>query len=74
METYICTFGIGHTFGDRFQPIIAQDIEQARIKMLDTFGDKWAGIYTKSEFEQLKAAGRFKTLKPFEPIYAKEAI
>lgn len=71
METFYFTFGIGHALNDRFQPIVAPDIERAREKMYKTFGYDWAFVYTQNEFQESINKGFFLKLKPLKPIYVK---
>lgn len=43
---YICTFGSGQKYANRYVVIHAYDEEAARIQMQAHFGNKWSMIYT----------------------------
>lgn len=74
METFYFTFGVGHAFGDKFQQIVAENMEQARETMFNTFGNAWSFGYSEQEFKHSMSNGYFLNLTPLEPIYSKEAI
>lgn len=74
METFYFTFGIGHALGNKFQQVVADDMEQARETMCNTFGDSWAFGYTQQEFQKSINNGFFLNLEPLEPIYSKEVV
>lgn len=74
MNTYIFTFGLGSQLKERYQPIIADDYEQARKVMESVYGTNWSFGYTEEEFEQSKQKGFFLNLIPLEKLYSKEAV
>jgi hypothetical protein len=53
MEKFIFTFGIGTPLGKRYQPILANNYEEARSKMFAIYGSNWAGQYTEDEWFEI---------------------
>ena len=50
MEEWFFTFGVGHVLHDRFIRLRGTYID-ARCKMIDSFGTKWAFQYSAEEFK-----------------------
>lgn len=57
MPVYFFTFGMGQTYEGYCQPIIAENEEDARVKMVELYGRKWAFQYTESEYLRNRADG-----------------
>lgn len=72
MNTYILTFGIGSELKRNYQPIIAENYDQARNEMINSYGEDWAFSYTEEEFEQSKQRGFFLNITPLKVLQAKE--
>jgi len=51
---FIFTFGSGQKNEGRAQPIIAEDILQAREKMISVYGIKWGFCYSEEEWVNMK--------------------
>lgn len=50
LETYYFTFGVGQKYEGKFVKIIAESYMDARAKMVDRFGTKWAFQYSEDEW------------------------
>lgn len=50
MELHYFTFGLGHTFANHVQPILAPNEQIAINKMFNTYGNKWAFHYTEEQW------------------------
>lgn len=69
MQKFIFTFGLGTPLKKRCQPIIANNMEDARAKMFEIYGSNWAFGYTESEWNELivgvyKGVGAPEQLEP----------
>ena len=47
---FYATFGVGHTFCDKYVALEFEDEALARHAMHETFGTKWGFIYTAEQF------------------------
>lgn len=61
------TFGIGHDFARHVQPIVANSPEEAREKMVQLHGNKWAFQYSEKEYLESRKKG-FARETVLEPI------
>lgn len=50
LKTYYCTFKCSHPYAKYVQPISADSINEAKLVMFNTFGNKWNSIYDETEF------------------------
>ena len=50
LETYYFTFGVGQKYEGKFVKITAESYMDARAKMVDRFGTKWAFQYSEDEW------------------------
>lgn len=50
LETYYFTFGFGQKYEGKFVKITAESYMDARAKMVDRFGTKWAFQYSEDEW------------------------
>ncbi len=57
MITQYFTFGIGHKLAGQVQPIQAASVEEAREKMFEVHGRKWAFQYNEDEYLQARKEG-----------------
>lgn len=57
MPKYIFTFGSGQENAGRCQPIVATNEIQARQRMFEVYGNKWAFMYTEEEWNKSVADG-----------------
>lgn len=71
MPVYFFTFGMGQTYEGHCQPIIAEDAEEARIRMSGMYGRKWAFQYSESEYLRNRADG-FSNEILMEPFMAEK--
>ena len=69
MDTHIFTFGIGSPLRNRYAVIRAPTADQAREKMIETFGREWAFQYTAFEFSKAKSEGFFLNHTSFPTIF-----
>lgn len=70
MKNFYFTFGIGQPLQNFYQPIVAEDMNQAREKMFKEWGNNWGFAYSEEEFSQAMKGGYLTELRPLEPIYA----
>lgn len=74
MELIYCTFGNGTQLSEYYQPIFAENDEQAYNMMINRWGRNFAFSYSKAEFAESMRKGHFKNLKPLPVIYATKII
>lgn len=74
MELIYCTFGLGTQLSEYYQPIFAENDEQAYNVMLDRWGKNFAFSYSEKEFSESMKDGKFLNLKPLPIIYATKII
>lgn len=76
MEKFIFTFPGNHPLKNYIQPIFAKDVNTARAKMFERYGNKWGFFYTEEKWRQWEKEAKKMGL-PMEtelnPIYCKEA-
>ena len=53
MQTWHFTFGCDHPLNHHEQPITANSAWNARLKMLDIYGQKWAGQHSPEEWARV---------------------
>lgn len=54
MKKFIFTFRSDHPFKNHFQPVYAKDRHQARLKMIEKYGDGFLSQYREKEFIELE--------------------
>lgn len=64
---WIFTFGVGQELGKYYQPVQANDYMQARKKMIEKHGLKWAFQYSLEEFERYREK-YFNNLRPLAAL------
>jgi hypothetical protein len=71
LEKYIFTFGCGQKQAGYCQPIFAKDYEEARNKMFELHGAKWAFQYTGERWDAIKNnPNRIYTIETeMDPVY-----
>ena len=57
MKKFYGTFGLGHEYRGKIQPIYAIDRQEAEKKMIEVHGDQWAFLYTEKEFSNFLREG-----------------
>jgi len=74
MEKFIFTFGGNHSLRGKCQPIFAKDYSEARNKMVEIHGVRWAFQYTNEDWEKIKNdKNRFWPMETeLEAIYVKD--
>lgn len=71
MDKYIFTFGSGQLYAGFYQPIYADNRDEARAKMIDIHGLKWSHQYTGEEWEATELD--YGTLEqPLQAIHCKD--
>lgn len=54
IKKFIFTFGCGQENAGYYQEIYAKNSDEAREKMFEMYGDKWAFQYTEEDWERNK--------------------
>ena len=74
MPEYIFTFGCGQEQAGYCQPIFAAGYGEARVKMFELHGDKWAFQYTREEWEKIRnrPERQWPMERELKPIHAEE--
>ena len=62
-QTFYFTFGCGHVLSRHVQPIRARNWNDARLKMLEMYGDKWSSQYDRVEWKRVS-----EKYGPYEPL------
>lgn len=74
MELFYCTFGNGTNMSGYYQPVYAENDEQAWNTMLNRWGKAFAFSYSSLEFSESMKKGFYKDLKPLPVLYARQII
>lgn len=74
MELIYCTFGNGSQLSEYYQPIFAENDEQAYNLMIQRWGRNFAFSYSEAQFAESMRKGHFRNLKPLPVIYATKII
>lgn len=74
MKKFVCTFYQTHPFRNFYQPVYADNIEQARKKMFEKYGLEWGFIYEKEKWDKWIELAKdlgIPVERSLSPIYAR---
>ena len=68
-QTFIGTFGVSHATKSKvYQPITAEDLDEAWSLMGKKHGKEWCAVYRLPDYKLLQDDGLFKGHQPLESI------
>lgn len=68
MQTFYHTFGLGHTYSGKVQPIIAENNTDALRAMFKKYGNRWAFQYTEKQWMEHPTNEKYLRIMKAPPI------